>query len=166
MLSAPPFPASDFRLPLPSLLIRLATPPRQQVNFHAPLARPGIRLGGSPRAGERSGTRTMVTRSALPTPCFPQHRHCAPPGRRVRSGKRGTGTGSLAAPRGKRLERRAGADPRTARPHRLPPSSEPRSPGSCAGPGKKPRGPRAPGPEADPQAAPWWRLQLRPPAPP
>lgn len=46
MLSAPPSPTSDFRLPLPSLLIRLATPPRQQVNFHAPLVRPGTRLGG------------------------------------------------------------------------------------------------------------------------
>lgn len=98
MLSAPPSPASDFRLPLPSLLIRLATPRGSKLTSTRPSRVPAPACGASPRAGEGSGTRTMVTRSALPTPCFPRHRHRAPPGRRVRSGKRGTGTGSLPHP--------------------------------------------------------------------
>lgn len=106
----------------------------------------------------------MVTRSALPTPCFPQHRHCAPPGRRVRSGKRGIGNGSLPHPAESNW---SAGRVQILEPPAPPPSQlSARSPGSCAGPGRKPRGLRAPGPEADPQAAPCWWLQLRPPAPP
>lgn len=85
-----------------------------------------------------------MTRRAPPAPRPPPHTQTLSASR-VQSPKReARERGRVsAAPGGERSERRAGADPRTARPRRLPSCSQPRSPGSHAGPRRKPRGPKA-----------------------
>ena len=102
------------------------------------------------RAGEGSGAQTAETRRLPPKTHTQTHtdRHThAERLPRAGSEARIAVTGAGSPPHPGESARSAGRvrirEP-PARPRRLPPSTQPRNPSSCAGPGKKPRGPRAP----------------------
>lgn len=155
MLSAPPAQPAIFRLPLLTLLIRLATPRRLQVNFHAPPARPGARLGvPTRREGMGDSDRGDTSRSPSPPPSATHTNTEHLPGAGSEAGSAGMGSG-VCRTRRKALGEPGGCGSSNhppAPPPFLLPAPEPRQPRRAREEAARAEG--SPEPEADPQAAP------------
>lgn len=167
MLSAPPAQPAIFRLPLLTLLIRLATPRRLQVNFHAPPARPGARLGvPTRREGMGDSDRGDTSRSPSPPPSATHTNTEHLPGAGSEAGSAGMGSG-VCRTRRKALGEPGGCGSSNhppAPPPFLLPAPEPRQPRRAREEAAMGRG--FPGARGRPASSPCRRLQPRSPAPP
>lgn len=136
-----PLPSQRFPPPNASTLDTPRNCTALQVNFHAPPARPGARPGVPARRGGAGDPDGGDTPPAPPSNTRTDAERPTSAGSESRSAVRGPG---LCRTLRTALGRPAPADPLTGRARRLPPSSQPRSPSSRVGPGKKPPGLRAP----------------------